>query len=736
MRLERVHIEGFGPLSGFDVVLEPKRLNLLLGPNESGKSSFAAAVAATLFGHTSAAAEALAKPWNGARYAAALTFESSGVRYRVARDFETHAVRVERLRAAGEDAEAVLFDGTANPRGRTPERAQYEELLRGWLGFSDADLFAQSCFVHENALETQVSPELRHLITGAVESDYQQIQEALHARLDGLTREHPFDVRARKRTNRSIENRIERLEQLRVRRARAETVLNELKSKSAEREEIEGRLLELRADLGTKEQLLSDLETLTRLRDELRTLHRRGAVVGEELVRSRRARGRLEDVDRKIAEGLAYLANAPDEADNDLLRLGVLRAQRTKHQRIAEAARGRLEATHPASAVLGTVLGTVAGAAAAVAIYVQARQPLAAAAALACGALAGFGLARLLGQGALRARAEAEGQVRMAEENIRTLSLEIDQIEIRANPYLQGRTVEVVLADVKEFRVHQQERREQAAVLHSLPLPERLELESREIDETIASLRGKEKALQTQSPFLSPLRDDPVKAAEAAERLRRESNGLRTRIEAEQENLEDLARRSGGDADAENLESLDEAIAQEEAELEREARQRDALFLALEGLRDAVQAYQGEHVGRLAENAGRTLGRITGGRYTKVTLGADLAPELSLDGRDGVPLESLSRGAHDAFYLSLRAALARELAAREPLPLLLDDPVAHFDEERRAVLLGCLEELAAEIQVILLSHDRRVLDSVREAHVLAMGAGLAGAPPRRKIQVR
>ena len=735
MRLERVTIEGFGPLSNFDVALEPKRLNLLLGPNESGKSSFAAAVTATLFGHASAATEALMKPWSAPRYAAAVVFEAGGARHRVARDFETHAVRVERLHAGSDDVESVLFEGTANPRGRTPERAQYDELLRGWFGFSDAALFAQSCFVHENALETQVSPELRHLITGAVEADYQQIQDALHERLDLLTREHPFDARARKRTNRSIENRVERLEQLRARRSRAETVLNELKSKSAERDAIEGRLLELRADLAAKEQLYSDLETLTRLREELRSLHKRGAAVGEEIVRSRRARGRLEEVDRRIAEGLAYLANAPEEAENDLLRLGVLRAQRGRHQRGAEAARVRLAAVRPARAALGTVLGAIAGAAAAVVIYLQAHQPFGAAAALVGGALAGFGLARLLGQSAQRARSEAEAQVRVSEENIRTLSQEVDQIEIRVNPYVQGRTVEVALADVKQFRLLQQERREQAAVIQSLPMPERLETEGQEIDEAIATRRTREKALQAQSPFLAPLRDDPVKAAEAAERLRREANGLRTRIEAEQEGLEDLVRRSGGDNDAENLESLDEAIAQEETDLEREERQRDALFLALEGLRGAVLAYQEEHVGRLAENAGRTLGRITGGRYTKVTLGADLRPLLSLDGRDGVPIDSLSRGAHDAFYLALRAALARELAAREPLPLLLDDPVAHFDEERRSALLGCLEELAPEVQVILLTHDRRVLDCVREAHVLAMGAPFV-APSRRKVQVR
>jgi uncharacterized protein YhaN len=107
-----------------------------------------------------------------------------------------------------------------------------------------------------------------------------------------------------------------------------------------------------------------------------------------------------------------------------------------------------------------------------------------------------------------------------------------------------------------------------------------------------------------------------------------------------------------------------------------------------------------------------------------------------VDGRSAVPLESLSRGARDAFYLALRAALARELAAREPLPLLLDDPIAHLDEERRGDLLALLEELAKEIQVVLLTHDRRILNQVREAHVLAMGTPIRATDSTRKVETR
>lgn len=737
MRLERVLIEGFGPLSKYDATLEPKRLNLLIGPNESGKSTFASAVIATLFGFASHEAEALTRPWKGGTHKTAIVFSAGAGRYRLRRDFVSHEVVVEQLALGSDDPEATLFSGVANPRGKSAELAQYEEILRGWFGFTDARLFRESAFVHESALETQVSPELRHLVSGAVEADYQQIQDALLERLDQLTREHPFDARQRKRANRSIETREATLEQLRSRRARSETVLHELKSRNNERDELEERVSELRAELAGKEQLLADLESWARLREEQRKLMKRVPAVGQELVLARRARSQAEEIDRRIAESLGYLANAPDEVEADLVRLGMLRSQRSRHQKTAEGEREKLGTRRSARPVVAIAIATVLAAAIGGIAYGTWKNPAVAALGALLGAGAGIALGRVFGQSAEKTRAMAEAQARVSEENIRTISQEIDQIEIRVNPFIAGRTLEVVLADVKRYRTAVGERREAAAVMHSLPTPERLEAEAKELDEAVASYRSKEKVLLQQSPLLAPLRDDPVQAAEAAERLKREATGVQTRLTAAQEALDAVVKRTGGgDGDAENLESLDERIAAEEEALAQERRQRDALLLALEVLRDSVIAYQQQHVGRLAEGAGATLSRLTGGRYRAVALDADFNPTLSLAGRDGIALGSLSRGARDAFYLSLRAALCHELAAREPLPLILDDPIAHMDEERRGVLLGLLEDLAEEIQVVLLTHDRRVLNQVREAHVLALGNAVHAKESTRKVEAR
>jgi uncharacterized protein YhaN len=739
MRLERVTVEGFGPLTNFDAVLEPKRLNLFIGPNESGKSSFASAIVSALFGCASADQEALTRPWAGGKHAVALTFTTLTGRFRVRRDFTTHEVRVDRMASSQDTVESTVFQGTANPRGRSAEQLQYEELLRGWFGFTEARLFRESSFVLENGLETQVSPELRHIVSGAVEADYQEIEDALMERLDSLTREHPFDPKARKRVNRSIENRQERLEQLRERRKRSERVLTELKSRVAERDEMETRLSSLRSDLATKERLVNDLDAWLRLRDDQRRHLKRAPDIGTELVNVRRARGQVQDIDRKIRDDLGYLANAPEEVEGDLMRLGVLRSQRARHQKTAEDERRKTDGSAPGSPVAAILIALVLGGGGAAGAWFTLHDLWIAGGIAAAGLAIGVWLGLTLGQKSRRSRSLAEAHVRVVEENIRTLSQEIDQVEIRVNPYLAGRTIEVVLEDVKRYRVIMQERRESAAVLQSLPMPERLEAESKEIDEAVAALRAKEKALLQQSPFLAPLREDPVKTAEAAERLRREANVLRTKVQAEQESFDQALRRGGGgssDGDAENLEILDETIAAEETALAREERQRDALLIALEVLRDSVLAYQEEHVHRLAREAGDTLERLTEGRYVKVRLDAGLKPTLATPERSDLPLESLSRGTRDAFYLALRAALAQELSAREPLPLILDDPIAHFDEERRGSLIRILEELAGEIQVLLLTHDRGVLNQVREAHVTGVGAVARPRETKTKVQVR
>lgn len=102
MRLTRVEIEGFGSLSGLDLRFGPS-MNLVVGPNEAGKSTLQEAIVTGLYGlHSGDGARAALvgradrwRPWQGGDFGLALEFElEDGTRLRVERDLDAEVVRV------------------------------------------------------------------------------------------------------------------------------------------------------------------------------------------------------------------------------------------------------------------------------------------------------------------------------------------------------------------------------------------------------------------------------------------------------------------------------------------------------------------------------------------------------------------------------------------------------------------------------------------------------------------
>lgn len=77
------------------------------------------------------------------------------------------------------------------------------------------------------------------------------------------------------------------------------------------------------------------------------------------------------------------------------------------------------------------------------------------------------------------------------------------------------------------------------------------------------------------------------------------------------------------------------------------------------------------------------------------------APEKS----EPVDVDVLSQGTRDQLYLSLRIALSELLSGDKNPPLLFDEAFATFDEERLKETLHVLREIARSTQVIIFTHD-------------------------------
>ena len=143
------------------------------------------------------------------------------------------------------------------------------------------------------------------------------------------------------------------------------------------------------------------------------------------------------------------------------------------------------------------------------------------------------------------------------------------------------------------------------------------------------------------------------------------------------------------------------------AQLNRRRLEYDALSAALDALRQANEAMQARFAPELNRRAGQILCALTDGRYHAMTLDRDFdASAQSIDSLLPRSTLSLSRGTVDQLYLSVRLAVCQLcLGSDSPSPLVLDDALLTFDDERMALALNYLAGLGQ--QVLLFSCQTR-----------------------------
>lgn len=153
----------------------------------------------------------------------------------------------------------------------------------------------------------------------------------------------------------------------------------------------------------------------------------------------------------------------------------------------------------------------------------------------------------------------------------------------------------------------------------------------------------------------------------------------------------------------ENVERELEQLKRRIRELERwEA----ALTLAQQTLSQATEELQRRFAPRISQGAQELMARLTLGRYDRLRLESDLS--LQAGAREEDTLRSArwrSAGTADQLYLALRLSVARELTPGAPL--ILDDALVRFDEQRLRAAMEVLKEFSQSRQVILFTCQTR-----------------------------
>ena len=143
--------------------------------------------------------------------------------------------------------------------------------------------------------------------------------------------------------------------------------------------------------------------------------------------------------------------------------------------------------------------------------------------------------------------------------------------------------------------------------------------------------------------------------------------------------------------------------------------QYDAISLAMEALSDANTVLQNRFSPALGQRTSEIFGKITSGRYEKVLLNRDFAISAEVQGDPVMrSLSLLSQGTADQLYLAVRLAICDMiLPAENNPPLILDDALLSFDEERLHAALDYLAEESRHRQILLFSCQKREQDYLR-----------------------
>lgn len=180
-------------------------------------------------------------------------------------------------------------------------------------------------------------------------------------------------------------------------------------------------------------------------------------------------------------------------------------------------------------------------------------------------------------------------------------------------------------------------------------------------------------------------------------------NAALTEQQRLQQTLGHVQGQAGSLGDEARLEKEQEYL---QHRIEKLQAHYDALILAQETLDQAAMELQRQFAPRISKRAAQILNQLTGGRYDRLTMDQDMNLHAGADGEDTLhPWIWRSEGTIDQLYLALRLAVAEELTP--DAPLVLDDALVRFDETRLSQTMELLSQAAIYRQVILFSCQNR-----------------------------
>ena len=177
------------------------------------------------------------------------------------------------------------------------------------------------------------------------------------------------------------------------------------------------------------------------------------------------------------------------------------------------------------------------------------------------------------------------------------------------------------------------------------------------------------------------------------------------------------------DSELKVLQSADALVAEEAALEESKQQLQDAYRewlvarIALRGIDAAVSRYEEERQPDVIRFAEASFVAMTNGRYERLLKSVE-SGELHIRETTGAikTVDQLSRGTREQLYLAMRLGLIEQYEQNaEPLPVVMDDILVNFDDERGPLAVQALAEFARSRQVIVMTCHEGTREMYRKA---------------------
>ena len=713
----------YGRLRGDSLRLEPG-LNLIYAPNESGKSTWCSFIRTMLYGLPTRQSGPLADknrfaPWTGEAMQGRMDLETDGRRWTVLRDTRRASAPMQNF--------ACTYTGTAQP---VPE-VNGQNLGETLLGVP-REVFQRSAFIGQSGLAVSQDPELERRIAALLSTgqedvsyseSYDRLKKQLNRRRHNKTGLIPQLEQEQARLDDALRRQAELSAQLENAREQQCTRVEELEQRRAQWEALEKQEAlrqwrEAQEDLARRSQQLTalqqldgnlpDRDTLARMQAQLELLEQAGGT----LTQARRIAQQRQTEAREAQEAWSAHPLYPNNENQLRQQAEAMTAPAGPGKALPIAAGVLLCAAAAALALLPAPAKLIAaiGAAAAVGLFLYYMASRRRAAAAAQTVQTRKTALQRQTEEYLRLREDAL----QAEDAARTAAASAEGL----TQQLQGQLV-TLLAQVQPFWP-EANGADGVRVALTAALRRREALDGAALQVQQAQIRCDAMSRHLPQPPLPDPEETLPRPVLSREQIDAALPQVRNQLREARSRVDSL---TGQLRTMDSPESLQAQRDQCTRRLEALQAEYDAIALAMEALTQANTVLQTRFSPALGAETARIFSALTAGRYDKVLLDRNLSLSAQPAG-DAMPraLSLLSQGAGDQLYLAVRLAICRMVLPRDKAaPLILDDALANFDDQRLAAALDWLLDESRTRQILLFTCHRREGDYLRDrAHVISL----------------